>query len=349
MFKSMLVASVLLAAWPSQNQDDQWGQEVERAARTYRIHVYNSFRTNRPEFDRLQAVGAKALDAWKGEGRQPAQAQQVVDWFAKATSATGAGLTAVPQVPEFVASWQPLERNLPPQGATVPDPAQVTEQPLPQWGGSPSDPTQPNDDTPNENSETSIVRGLGRALLRTVGVGGYNHVAPPANQPELSSPLGDGTAGTPAFGPDTSAPEAETNTVENTVETPQVDLDDLKARIDGFNPAMSIVNQILQSDDPISTEQMITLVDELETLVQNYTDLQPYLALDSLSEADRSYVGQLVSPANAVDQLRKRIEEASADLELTPDSPDNDAARDELSLLGDLLLRVNHLELGPQS
>lgn len=358
MVKSLLVASVILAAWPDQNTDHQWSYEVERAARTYRIQVYNTFRTDRPQFDRLQATGAKAVDAWKKLGRQPAEARQVIDWFGRAATVASAGQTSLPREPEFVASWTPTKKTSPqfhPNGA---GPSVATQQSGPQL--LPPDPvslSQPDLAPSDAEPDPSIVRGLGRALLSTVGVRGNNGAARrneprelPAQEPSDTDT--NETASDPAPLPSRNDLEMPSNPIPN--KAPEVDLDDLKARVDGFNPAISAVSQILESDAPVSTDQFAILVEELETLIQNYQDLRPYLALDSLSESDRSYVGNLESPRESVDRLRERIQESIAELEPTPDAADSDVTdsddtSNDLANLNDLLERVNRLEFEPQS
>jgi hypothetical protein len=112
---------------------------------------------------------------------------------------------------------------------------------------------------------------------------------------------------------------------------------------------MAAVNRILQSDDPVSHDQLGILTEELETLVQNYNDLQPYLTLKGLSPSDRAYVGQLASPEAAVDQLAKRVAAATEELQSMPDSGDKQQRQEDQSYLTSLLERVNRLSVAPQS
>jgi hypothetical protein len=198
MVHSVLMVFVLFVAWPDQSTDDQWSYDVENAARSYRIQVYNSFRKHRPQFDQLQEAGVRAVEAWKMRGRQPQEARQVIDWFGQATQAAQAGQASLPESPDFVASWNPSEQQSAPRTSTASQPGHFPHGQLSSIGqGTRGAAGRPGSAEPAETRDPSIVRGLGRALLRTVGVGADNPTAGPGT---TNSGSGNRTFDVPSAG-----------------------------------------------------------------------------------------------------------------------------------------------------
>lgn len=111
---------------------------AEQAARLYRISVYETFRGERPEFNRRRELGDKVWNRFEALGRPQDQYHEVLDWFSAARQATLASPAGeLPPLPEFttlppvannahdvipVATSAPEERvriNLPPVGAAT--------------------------------------------------------------------------------------------------------------------------------------------------------------------------------------------------------------------------------------
>jgi hypothetical protein len=77
-------------------------REVEREFRLYRIAVYNSFRTQRHEYDARRRAGDEAYAAWKKAGGQTHQTQPLVEWFRAARQVSQPHqLAALPPTPAF--------------------------------------------------------------------------------------------------------------------------------------------------------------------------------------------------------------------------------------------------------
>jgi len=76
---------------------------VEQAARDYRITVYNTLRTNRPEYDRLRNAGDTLLANWRMGGQPADQRQEVVAWFESVGNRTTLATAdrPLPVQPEF--------------------------------------------------------------------------------------------------------------------------------------------------------------------------------------------------------------------------------------------------------
>lgn len=74
------------------------GHSFEDASRAYRIETYDTFRAQRPEFDRRQQLGTEATRRWK-EARFDTQLRdQIVTWFVESTDATQKGVN-LPELP----------------------------------------------------------------------------------------------------------------------------------------------------------------------------------------------------------------------------------------------------------
>ncbi len=86
-----LLLSVVFAALAIAPGEDA---EIERAARTHRIHVYHALRTDRPEYDRHRMQGEQKLKAWIAEGRPAEKREELVRWFEQA-------IEQLPQPPDM--------------------------------------------------------------------------------------------------------------------------------------------------------------------------------------------------------------------------------------------------------
>lgn len=58
--------------------------DVERAARDYRIQIYETFRLDRPEYDLRREAGDRLLEDFRAAGSPADKRQDVLDWFVDA-------------------------------------------------------------------------------------------------------------------------------------------------------------------------------------------------------------------------------------------------------------------------
>lgn len=58
--------------------------QAEAEARRFRIHVYQAYRTERPEFDRRVEASRELMEAWELAGRPDAFAGAIIDWHQSA-------------------------------------------------------------------------------------------------------------------------------------------------------------------------------------------------------------------------------------------------------------------------
>jgi hypothetical protein len=84
--------------------------DVERAARDFRIQVYESYRLDRPEYDARRKAGDRLLDQFIAAGSPKAYQQEVLDWFHTSKELSHSKESAeLPELPELPAA---LPENL---------------------------------------------------------------------------------------------------------------------------------------------------------------------------------------------------------------------------------------------
>jgi hypothetical protein len=76
-------------------------REVERAARDFRILVYETYRTDRPEYDARRLSADKLLEAWYDAGHPAAYREDVLQWYREATKLAAETAVGVPEMPEL--------------------------------------------------------------------------------------------------------------------------------------------------------------------------------------------------------------------------------------------------------
>ena len=172
-------------------------RDVEQAARSYRITVYDRFRTDRPLYDHFIAAGDEVLGAWRnaeGSQREPAE---VVEWFAMAQrSLLDRNAQELPPLPELAQDARLLLQEVssqrgfdeaqqrlapPPAGARFDAELQVIEPPLNQnqraehsdefplfEPAAESEAVQPWDAEADNSGQAPVASSVGRALWRAV-------------------------------------------------------------------------------------------------------------------------------------------------------------------------------------
>jgi len=100
------VATVLTAspAAGSANRLPENNPQVQREFRYFRIQVYRTYRTLRPEYDHRRDAGEQAYAAWKEAGGQPHQVEPLIQWYRDAKRASRPEMNMpLPPLPEFPA------------------------------------------------------------------------------------------------------------------------------------------------------------------------------------------------------------------------------------------------------
>ncbi len=79
-------------------------QSVDNAARLYRIQIYNSFRLDRPEFDRRHEKWVQLETAWDGADKAQRDVPALLHWLETATAnSRPESIAPLPELPKIVA------------------------------------------------------------------------------------------------------------------------------------------------------------------------------------------------------------------------------------------------------
>jgi hypothetical protein len=100
---TVVAATAISPATPASSLDEA-DKEIERAARDYRIQVYDAFHRNRPEYDSRSEAGYRVLSGSRRSGRRPEDGEALTVWCSEARTASIPGqLRALPDLPDFAA------------------------------------------------------------------------------------------------------------------------------------------------------------------------------------------------------------------------------------------------------
>ncbi len=78
---------------------------VAAAARDMRIQIYETFREDRPEYDRRQQAWEQVKKAWEVAGSPAADREKLVRWYADVEShSRGDSIDAMPEAPKFTSA-----------------------------------------------------------------------------------------------------------------------------------------------------------------------------------------------------------------------------------------------------
>ncbi len=117
---ALTIAYFALPACADANAVDQAEREVKREFRYFRIQVFNTFRTDRPEYDRRREAGENALAAWQDAGRQLEQVEPLLTWYRDAKTASQVAMNMpLPPVPHFEQAIAEVEQEDRNQGSTL--------------------------------------------------------------------------------------------------------------------------------------------------------------------------------------------------------------------------------------
>jgi hypothetical protein len=350
---------------------------VEHLARLYRVEVYKTYRTDRPEYDRRIAAWRQTLLAWELAGRLSAEQPRLIAWLRSATETTAARQVNLPLEPKFgvpdrsppqvahspsVPSTEPFKPATPPV-TEKPTPSPAESLPAPRVDRRPPVP-RPAAPAPARRAATEppvVSRPIAEPLLpaappkpKVVPAKPRREVSPAA--PRIAQRVGKRQANglvAPAkvavarqAGAEPARPtEHETETL-----AAQIDLGELNVRVTAYNLAMSALTAQLQDTTAWQTERLESVVEELTGLATRRGDLLLYWNL--IDGPDRAAVGKLEPPSAAISLLGAKIFAArqQAGAAESGESPRDQQA--ELQRLDELSRRLAELALnthaGPQ-
>lgn len=79
-----LLLPLCMASWLVAEEPSELETRVARAARKYRLSVYQAHRDSRSAFDRRMAAGQTSLERWQKRGHQQQEAESLIQWFTQA-------------------------------------------------------------------------------------------------------------------------------------------------------------------------------------------------------------------------------------------------------------------------
>ncbi len=325
--------------------------DLERAARDYRIAVYRGFRQNRAEFDRRNAVWRDMYARWKRDGENDAESAMLVDWLRQATIASRAGAV------------QPLPPS-PSPGVRPTNTGNVASNDIP--SAEPSLPrTLPPDASPpvveppvvplarHDGGSSPIVRRADAGELPSVALPISPSLQPPQrndvadieNVESVAEGIPRRSAPAVPIDPPSLPPETEVPTTDSPRESNAgVDVGEIAIRVAGHNLALAtLAEEIRQANEP-SIDRLVSFVERLESQAVRASDLTPYFSLVDASER-----GRLQSLASADDARLLLLSRIAQVIALwTSDATVSSARRTEqLSRLEELQRRVNRLSATP--
>lgn len=133
MHTMMIMFAALPFVAPERPNSDELS--VERAARQFRIHAYETYRTDREIYDQFLQAGDELLANWQDAGRPSDHRHEVLAWYRGATPITlAASLPPLPALPMRIKPEPEATVELVPNGSGEPnqhlDAQQVTPLPI---------------------------------------------------------------------------------------------------------------------------------------------------------------------------------------------------------------------------
>jgi hypothetical protein len=249
--------------------------DVDALARTLRIQIYETFRADRPEFDRRRQEAQRALDAWHAAGDRPEDRALLVDWYQRAVRASQPGsIGPLPESPRF-GSQSEATTTAP---RVTPPPPQMPEA----FKSSPPPVESPAPEA-HHNSPAPVETP-------------YNRPTPevPADTQPAEPPVA------PQSPPMTDHPPT-TNKRHL-----QISLVELSARLAGYNRGVQTIESKLSESRACAAGDLAPLVRDLADLARRGRDLslyRDYLVTDS----ERETLPTLAALTDALALLGDRI------------------------------------------
>ncbi|MEX0937894.1 MAG: hypothetical protein WDZ59_08525 [Pirellulales bacterium] len=313
---------VTLQSKQQKNQQMALPAEIERLAREYRIQVYNSFRADRPEYDRRRQAWEDVHAKWRDAGAKDEHVALLADWLRDATrSSLGASVSALPLTPAF--GSPPVVAVQPKQNRTLPVPA-----------------APPVVHTP-PSSEPQAVEPAApqRAPVEVAPLPQVDRVAEKLPEPEaVPGPIADARPERPA----PAAPIAPPRIKPLPLPPPgsaQLNIDELAVRIAGYNLAMRSLDAELLGRTNHSIADLAGIVHRLDELRTAHEDVKLYWNL--LDSDQRQGLSEMFPARELITSLADRIGRTRG--KLVVDGGAAEAVAEQRALLDDLSRKLAEL------
>jgi hypothetical protein len=333
LFALPLVAASDAVEPTAENAPRSTQEDLDRAARTYRITVYNTFRRDRAEFERRNATWRAIEAKWKVDGSRADELPALVAWLERATAASREGsIRALPQLKHTHVAETPRVRPAPRTAPTI----EPTVPPLPRPSVAASPPPRVADAAKLPEVPLSISPSIADvprpAVDEPAEIASTDGTPPrrPAPAVQLDAPA---VATLPSDNP---PPGEITEAVVDSI-----DVDEVAIRIAGHNLALATLSEEIRGLDSPTIEQLAVLVERLESHAVRAGDLSPYYGLVGGSDRDRLRpLASLDEPCRLLDEkISLAIAKVSADATISSASQTEQLAR-----LEELRRRVKQLD-----
>jgi hypothetical protein len=311
MMTTIISPLALLVVGVTLNHDWPAPRDVDTAARYYRIQVYETFRTDRPEYDARIEQGRELLNKSR-RAKSDAEKAEVIAWFESARTASAPGqIDPLPELP--AAEWLV---NAPAGEDTDAPRQEVTAE----WDTDRDFANQPNSQTEWElSSHAGDRKAMGRGPNSQTTATDREHQG---TVPHLVSRVGRALIKSVAGG--SEGPKVVEQTTQWNVDAADAadakwdqlaaseNIEELNARLAGQNLAVEAVVRRLQSEWSDDLSQIESLVEKLEKLAESQRELQ--LVVQAVpAEAGKQLIA-LDTIDNAVQQISERLEQLQANL-----------------------------------
>ena len=272
--------------------------EIDALSRTLRMQVYETFRSEREEYNTRRRAATQVVQGWMRSGQQESARGVVLNWLQEAIVASRPGSAgSLPAIPAFAKHVNEVELSLDMAVRPVPDEvvehrSQPDHRPLEHDATDPSVSIRrvtPSDvgDEPSEN-RSRIFGSLGRAVYRAVSPPSVLSPSATVDESESSPaivPSADVTLSAADDDQDSEgddvqsedeshAGEDDESEIEVEIEVdpassasassePQVNLPDLEARVQGYNLALQALEDAFREEGVWTANRLMPIIDEL--------------------------------------------------------------------------------------
>jgi hypothetical protein len=291
------------------------------------VLVYNRFRTNRAEYDRLMAEWRKLIADWKARPAKLSNGSVVIDWLERSLHRLQYDeIARLPELPDF--------------GSPPPLPM-----PPPERHHVPLHPASPRITARQENGAPTIAPPLGN-LAKTIDT--TPPPRPPIDPPRIAHraekppipqtatpPRAHLHSAQPVIAPPDSPPRIE---AEPTTIPVMVDLEELSVRIRGYNLALKELTANLHAAAVWTPEELRNAFDQFEDLTARRSQIVLYRNL--ITGEDRQLVGNPLSLDSSIALLGGKIFAARTRLSRDGDAASAKAQLEQLDTLSRKLAQL---------
>ena len=332
------ILATLFAVSPALgNEQDE--RRVEELARNLRINIYQTYRTNRAEYDRRMEIANEALRRFKF-AKTDDGSQQMLQWFADVEDSSFNQLSAIPEI-QLADVNERFQRKRRQKKQKVAQNQQRTKEGFVKTAFqkksngitdlvSNSGNSQPSEETSGSTSVSGLFKNIGKSFLRkgpsTTTAADSKSDDPAALEGDESSEAAASDIGNEAS---SDADDAGDNTewdVNNDSESAgaSTDFETLEGDIVNYNLTVELLHEDFLAMESHDVESLTQFIERIETYHTQYQQLQSRAQLRSDAEQ-----AQLSSP-KSLENIATDFMTAVNELSLSSDADDEAGKVDSL-------------------